>query len=586
MGAIHNIAENCVDCNVCVGECGFLQEHGTPGKISERFMSQRGEGGNHIPFQCNLCNLCLVVCPQQLDCSSSFLEMRRTIQLRPEKEIVEHRSICAYEKWGSSSLFSLHLLPEECTTIFFPGCTLAATRASVAESTYHYLETFIPHIGITLHCCARPSHDLGRHDIFHQRFTRLVDILKRQRISKIITACPSCYDTFKRYVPELETVTVYEVLAANPPETEAGYLETVSIHDACATRFIPEVHDSVRQLVAGSGASVLEMKHCREKALCCGEGAAASFVAPVITGKWKDIRKSETGGRHIITYCAGCSSTFGKALPNTHLLDLLFRSEKAIIGKEKVTKAPFTYLARLLLKKRLKRADKTARSCKDGKHEGKGITARILLLLTILGVAGALHFTGVDQCLDMAHIEELLALCKECPPSLYILILSLAPVFFMPGFPFVMAGGILYGHTWGLVYAMTGATLGAGLSFLLSRYIANQWVSSALSDTKWSKLHEMTITHGWKIVVVLRLVPLFPYTPLNYGLGLTNIKFSHYIIATFLGILPACAAFILFSSSLLDLLKGSLSLNFIAGAFLLFFVSLIPVIYKKFRQVG
>lgn len=548
-------------------------------------MSQIEDRERHLPFQCNLCNLCQAVCPQQLDCSGSFLEMRRTIQIGSEKEIVEHRSICAYEKLGSSSLFTLHVFPEGCTTIFFPGCTLAATRASVTESTYHYLETVIPNIGIVLHCCARPSHDLGRHGIFQQRFTSLVDTLKGKGISKIITACPSCYDTFKRNAPELETETVYEVLAEKPPEAMASYPETVAIHDACATRFIPEVHDSVRKLVAGSGAAIDEMKHSREKALCCGEGAAASYVAPLITGKWKDIRKSETGGRHIITYCAGCSATFDKAVPNTHLLDVLFCPDNAIIGKEKVAKAPFTYLARLLLKKRLKRADRIARNCRQRKPERKGIVLRIMLLLSILGIAGALRFAGVDQYLDMTHIEYLLTLCKECPPFLYILILSLAPVFFMPGFPFVMAGGILYGHTWGLVYAMTGATLGAGLSFLLSRYIAKQWVSSALSETKWAKLQEMTRNHGWKIVVVLRLVPLFPYTPLNYGLGLTNIKFLHYIIATFFGILPACTAFILFSSSLLDLLKGSVSPNFIAGIFLLFFVSLIPLIYKKMRLV-
>ncbi len=511
--------------------------------------------------------------------------MRRTIQIGPEKEIVEHRSICAYEKLGSSSLFSLHVISEGCTTIFFPGCTLAATRASAAESTYHYLETVIPDIGIVLHCCARPSHDLGRHGIFQQRFTSLVDTLKGKGISKIITACPSCYDTFKRYAPELETETVYEVLAEKPPEAMTRYPETVAIHDACATRFIPEVHDSVRKLVAGSGATIDEMKHSREKALCCGEGAAASYVAPVITGKWKDIRKSETGGRHIITYCAGCSATFGKAIPNTHLLDVLFCPDNAIIGKEKVAKAPYTYLARLLLKKRLKRADRTVRNCRQRKPERKGVALRIMLLLSILGIAGALRCAGVDQYLDMVHVEHLLTLCKECPPTLYILILSLAPVFFMPGFPFVMAGGILYGHTWGLVYAMTGATLGAGLSFLLSRYIANHWVISVFSETKWAKLQEMTRNHGWKIVVVLRLVPLFPYTPLNYGLGLTNIKFSHYIIATFLGILPACTAFILFSNSLMDLLKGSLSPHFIAGTFLLFFVSLIPLIYKKMRLV-
>lgn len=547
-------------------------------------MSQTGGGDRYLPFQCNLCNLCQAVCPQQLDCSGSFLEMRRTIQMNSGKRIAEHRCISTYEKYGSSSLFSLHLIPKECTTIFFPGCTLAATRASVAESTYHHLQTIIPHIGIVLHCCAKPSHDLGYHDLFQQRFTTLIDTLKGKKISKIITACPSCYDTFKQNTPELETVTVYEVLAENPPEAMVRYLETVSIHDACATRFKPEIHDSIRQLVKGSGAGIEEMKHSREKALCCGEGAAASFIAPVLTGKWKDIRKSEASKRHVITYCAGCSNTLSKSVPNTHLLDLLFCPKKAIIGKEKITKSPYTYPARLLLKNRLKRADRTARRARQSKPEKKGITIRILLLLTILGIASTLRFVGIDQYLDMAHIEQLLSLCKECPPSLYIFVLSLAPVFFLPGFPFVIAAGILYGHTWGLVYAMTGATLGAGLSFLLSRYIANEWVRSALSDTKWSKLHKMTRTHGWKIVVILRLVPLFPYTPLNYGLGLTNIKFSHYIIATFLGILPACTAFILFSSSFLDLLQGNVSPNFIAGTILLFFVSLVPFIYKKVRS--
>lgn len=547
-------------------------------------MSQAGAGESNLPFQCNLCDLCQTVCPHHLDCSAAFLEMRRTIQARSLKKMVEHRSICTYEKLGSSSFFSSHVFPEECATIFFPGCTLAATRASVTESAYHHLQTVIPHIGIVLNCCTKPSHDLGHHDIFQQRFTKLIDTFRKQKITKIITACPSCYDTFKEYAADLETVTIYEVLAENPPKAATIYPETVTIHDACATRYISEVHDAVRHLVAGTGAGIEEMKHSRTKALCCGEGAAASFVARGITAKWKDIRSSETNGRKVITYCAGCSATFGSSMPNTHLLDLLFSPEKAISGKENVVKAPFTYVDRLLLKKRLKRSDRKARRNNQSRMESRGITTRIFLLLTILATAIGMRSAGFDQYLDMEHIEQLLTLCKECPPSLYILILSMAPVFFMPGFPFVIAGGILYGTTWGLVYAMTGATLGAGLSFLLSRYIANQWVSSALSGTKWSTLQEMTRVHGWQIVIVLRLVPLFPYTPLNYGLGLTNIKFSHYIIATFLGILPACTAFILFSSSLLDLFRGNLSPNFAAGTFLLFFILLIPFIYKKFVQ--
>lgn len=585
MDPIHNIAEQCLECNRCVTECAFLQVHGTPGKICEKFMFLSGNEERSLPFKCNLCDLCQAVCPHQLNCSAAFLEMRRTFQLKSEKKMVEHRSICAYEKLGSSPLFSFHLFPEKCSTLFFPGCTLAATRASVTESAYNYLKKIIPHIGIVLNCCAKPSHDLGCHDTFQNHFTKLINTFKEQNITKIITGCPSCHNTFKEYAPELETVTIYEVLAVNPPETATRYPQTVSIHDACATRYMPEVHDAVRNLVATSGGSIEESKHSRATALCCGEGAAASFVARDITDKWKDIRNSEAKGRNVITYCAGCATTFAKAVPNTHLLDLFFSPEKAISGVEKVTKPPFTYLNRLLLKKRLKASGRTARRSRNPKPERKGVTTRILLLLALLVTTIGLRFAEVDQYLDIEHIEQFLILSKEYPPLLYILILSMAPIFFLPGFPFVIAGGLLYGHIWGLVYAMTGATLGAGLSFLLSRYIANQWVSSVLTDSKWSKLQEMTRVHGWKIVAVLRLVPLFPYTPLNYGLGLTSIKFSHYIIATFLGILPACTALILFSSSLLDLLKGNLSPHFAVGVFLLFFILLLSFVYKKFRLV-
>ncbi len=206
---------------------------------------------------------------------------------------------------------------------------------------------------------------------------------------------------------------------------------------------------------------------------------------------------------------------------------------------------------------------------------------KISLLLSIIFVAVGLRLSGIDQHINSENLEPLLAFCKDCPPLLYITILAIVPVIFLPGFPFVIAGGLIYGPVMGVTYAMIGATLGAIISFAVSRYIAGDFVAKKLESSKWQKLPEMTQSHGWKIVLFLRLIPLFPFTPLNYALGLTNIKTSHYALATALGIFPACAAFVFFSNSLWTLLAGEMTGLFVVSTVLLLLVLLTPLLYKK-----
>ena len=129
----------------------------------------------------------------------------------------------------------------------------------------------------------------------------------------------------------------------------------LAIHDSCMTRDVSKIHDSVRALLEMIGATIKEQPHCRERAICCGDGAAAPFMAREITNNWKNIRRKEAEGKRIITYCAGCSVTLGKTLLTTHLLDLLFNREKALQGKVQQSRTPFTYFNRLLLKKRLQK---------------------------------------------------------------------------------------------------------------------------------------------------------------------------------------------------------------------------------------
>lgn len=349
---IHHVADNCVNCKVCVKECKFLDTYATPGDICNEFIS--GKLAPSTLFKCNLCGLCDAVCPKKLSVVDAFLSVRKSITAANESILKNHKRICNYEDYGHSKLFSLYEIPDNCSTVFFPGCTLNSTKSTTTERTFHHLRQFIPDIGIVLDCCHKPSRDLGRTERFEEKFSAVIGRLEKQGIKKIITACPSCHVTFREYAGNFEITTVYEELIHNPPAIEPLFSEEMSIHDTCVTRFDTKLHDSVRQLSSICGISIKEAPHCREKTICCGEGGAAVFIAPDITKGWKEIRKMESESNRVITYCAGCSSTLGEDIRSSHLLDLLFNSVKTKNNQEQQTKSPYTYFRKLQLKIRLK----------------------------------------------------------------------------------------------------------------------------------------------------------------------------------------------------------------------------------------
>ena len=144
-------------------------------------------------------------------------------------------------------------------------------------------------------------------------------------------------------------------------------------------------------------------------------------------------------------------------------------------------------------------------------------------------------------------------------------------------------GGILFGPFWGVVYTITGATIGACIAFLVARYVARDWVERKVRGPQWRRLDEGVEKQGWKVVAFTRLIPLFPFNLLNYAFGLTGIRFLPYAVASFFFMLPACIAYIVFSSSLLDLLKGKISLTFAAGLGLVILLSLLPFFYRRYK---
>lgn len=352
-GAIVFAADACIRCKLCTTECAFLQKYGKPGELFERYL--RGDKDARLPFECNLCGLCTAVCPKDINNNTAFLQMRQELVADDTAHLLpEHAVLCRYEKMGRSPIFTLHKIPPGCDTVFFPGCTLTGTRAQTTLHCYHELQKHVPALGLVLDCCSRPSHDLGRSDIFSKQFEELYQKLKRQGVKKVITACPSCLVTFREYAEDFQSSSVYELLCSSMEIETMPVDVELTVHDTCVTRYDSDLHDAVRTLITRTGMLLHEPQHTREKTLCCGEGAAAGFVAHEITGEWAAKRKNESSGRMVVTYCAGCSATFGSKVKNIHLLDLLFQKKRAAKGKVKVTRSPFTYWKRFALKWRLR----------------------------------------------------------------------------------------------------------------------------------------------------------------------------------------------------------------------------------------
>ena len=168
---------------------------------------------------------------------------------------------------------------------------------------------------------------------------------------------------------------------------------------------------------------------------------------------------------------------------------------------------------------------------------------RLIRILLILGlIAGVSVAIVYRDHFDAAALEVWINDAGVLAPIVFILIYALATVLFLPGSVITLAGGALFGPVLGTFLNLTGATLGAALAFLISRYLASDWIADKTGG-RVKQLINGVEGEGWRFVAFVRLVPLFPFNLLNYALGLTKIRFMHYLIATYAFMLPGAIAY-------------------------------------------
>lgn len=165
---------------------------------------------------------------------------------------------------------------------------------------------------------------------------------------------------------------------------------------------------------------------------------------------------------------------------------------------------------------------------------------RLLLLVILLAaIAVAARYRAL---FNVDALQQWIESAGMAAPFVFMLLYATATVLFLPGSVLTLAGGVIFGPLWGTLYSLSGATLGATLAFLVSRYLAAQWVERKVGG-RLARLKHGVEEEGWRFVAFVRLVPLFPFNALNYALGLTRIRLLHYVLASYLFMLPGAFAY-------------------------------------------
>jgi uncharacterized membrane protein YdjX (TVP38/TMEM64 family) len=163
----------------------------------------------------------------------------------------------------------------------------------------------------------------------------------------------------------------------------------------------------------------------------------------------------------------------------------------------------------------------------------------VLVLLLALGIAAAVRWRGLFAPLALtAAIAG-----SPAAPLAFLLVHTAASLLFVPRTLLAVAAGLLFGMWWGLLWAAFGSVVGAVAGLLVARYLYAGLAGRA-NPGRLAALLRYAERGGWRMVAMVRLVPIFPHSLTNYALGLTRVRLGPYAIGSLLGQLPMTIAFV------------------------------------------
>ncbi|MGQ3685365.1 MAG: TVP38/TMEM64 family protein [Candidatus Loosdrechtia sp.] len=214
---------------------------------------------------------------------------------------------------------------------------------------------------------------------------------------------------------------------------------------------------------------------------------------------------------------------------------------------------------------------------------------KFIILISIIG--GTFFATRYTALSEYTRKDTLVSLLEQLRgrwwgPLGFILIYGVGCVVAIPGSLLTLGGGAIFGVAWGTLYNIIASNLGATLAFFMARYFGRDFVSRFMKG-RVESLDEKVAEHGFQFIFTLRLIPLIPFNGLNFGSGLSRIKYRDYLLGSALGMLPGTFIYTYFADALLKGITGSgrkAFINLAIASSLLILISFSPKIYKKFRK--
>ncbi|MEU2995117.1 TVP38/TMEM64 family protein [Streptomyces griseoincarnatus] len=199
-----------------------------------------------------------------------------------------------------------------------------------------------------------------------------------------------------------------------------------------------------------------------------------------------------------------------------------------------------------------------------GQRPARAAWMRLAFLVVLLLALGSwVALGGGDLLRDVRQWVDSLGMWG---PVVFAVIYALAVTALLPGSVLTASAGVLFGLPVGAGAVLVGATAGAALSFGLARWLGRPVVARYAGSGRLARLDAFLTRRGFVAVLLVRLVPLFPFSVINYGAGVAGVRFSSYVTATALGIIPGTLVYTGLGGSLGD--PGSPGLWIALGALL------------------
>lgn len=185
---------------------------------------------------------------------------------------------------------------------------------------------------------------------------------------------------------------------------------------------------------------------------------------------------------------------------------------------------------------------------------------KIFISLFIIALILIMFYFMNKDIMNVDTLKNLILDSGYFAPLIYIIAFSLVPLTFFPDSLLAILGGTIFGLGRGFLYTSIGALIGGSISFFISRILGQSFVEK-LENDKLKNIQNLLKDNGFLMILLLRLIPLFPFDLISYGAGLTKISYKDFLLGTLIGTIPGILVFVNLGAQWISFNKESIYLS-------------------------